>query len=44
MLRPKPGRTEGISIELWSGVDSGHGQRYGDAFMDGLLDWLLSQT
>ena len=44
VFRPEPGCAEGISIELWSGVDSGHGPSYGDAFMDGLLDWLLSQA
>ena len=43
-FRPESGCAEGISIELWSGVDSGHGPSYGDAFMDVLLDWLLSQT
>ena len=43
-FRPESGCAEGISVELWSGVDSGHGPSYGDAFMDALLDWLLSQT
>lgn len=44
VLRPESGCADGISVELWSGVDSGHGPSYGDAFMDALLDWLLSQT
>ena len=44
VFRPEPGCAEGISIELWAGADSGHGPSYGDAFMDALLGWLLSQT
>ena len=44
MFRPESDCAAGISIELWSGVDSGHGPSYGDAFMDALVDWLLSQT
>lgn len=44
VFRPGAGCAEGISIELWVGVDSGHGPGYRDAFMDALLDWLLSQT
>ena len=44
VFRPASGCADGISVELWSGVDSGHGPSYGDAFMDALLDWLLSQT
>ena len=44
VFRPESGCAEGISVELWAGVDSGHGPSYGDAFMDALLDWLLSQT
>ena len=43
VFRPESGCAEGISIELWAGVDSGHGPSYGDAFIDALLDWLLSQ-
>ena len=34
---------EGISIELWTGVGSSHAPGYGDAFVDALLGWLLSQ-
>ena len=44
VFRPEPDCAEGISVELWAGVDSGHGPSYGEAFMDALLDWLLSQT
>ena len=44
VFRPEAGCATGISIELWAGVDSGHGPGYGDAFMDALLDWLLSQA
>ena len=44
VFRPESGCAEGVSIELWAGVDSGHGPSYGDAFMDALLDWLLLQT
>ena len=44
VFRPESGCAEGISVELWAGVDSGHGPSYSDAFMDALLDWLLSQT
>ena len=34
---------EGIVIELWKGVGSGHSPAYGEAFVDALIDWLLSQ-
>ena len=37
------GCPDGINIELWSGVSSGHSPGYGDAFVDALLDWLLAQ-
>ncbi len=37
------GCAEGVTIELWTGVGSSHGPGYGDAFVDALLDWLLSQ-
>ena len=37
------GCAEGIEIELWTGLESGHAPGYGDAFVDALLDWLLSQ-
>ena len=44
VFRPESDCAEGISVELWAGVDSSHGPSYGDAFMDALLHWLLSQT
>ena len=37
------GCAEGIEMELWTGLESGHAPGYGDAFVDALLDWLLSQ-
>ena len=43
MFRAESGCETGISIELWSGVGSGHAPGYGDAFVDALLDWILSQ-
>ena len=42
-FRLESGCTEGISVELWRGEGSGHAPGYGDAFVDALLDWLLSQ-
>ena len=42
-FRVESGCETGISIELWSGVGSGHAPDYGDAFVDALLDWILSQ-
>ena len=42
-FRLESGCAEGISIELWSGVGSSHSPDYGDAFVDALLAWLLSQ-
>ena len=35
---------EGINIELWVGRGSSHAPGYGEAFVDALVDWLLSQT
>ena len=37
------GCAEGIIVELWSSAEGGHTPGYGDAFVDALLDWLLSQ-
>ena len=37
------GCAEGVTVELWQGEGSGHSPFYGDAFVDALLDWLLSQ-
>ena len=42
-FRLESGCAEGVSIELWVSAGSGHAPRYGDAFMDALLGWLLSQ-
>ena len=45
VFRPEDGVRRGNQHRaLGPGVDSGHGPSYGDAFMDALLDWLLSQT
>ena len=33
----------GVSIELWVGEGSSHAPGYGDAFVDALVGWLLSQ-
>ena len=43
MFRARAGCGEGISIELWWGVGSGHAPGYDDDFVDSLLGWLLSQ-
>ena len=37
------GCADGISIEFWTGVGSGHAPGYDHAFVDALLAWLLSQ-
>ena len=37
------GCAEGITVEMWSSDEGGHSPGYGDAFVDALLDWLLSQ-
>ena len=42
-FRLESGCAEGIKIELWMGVGSGHAPDYGEAFVDALVDWLLSQ-
>ncbi|MCY4528236.1 MAG: hypothetical protein OXD46_04300 [Chloroflexi bacterium] len=42
-FRLESGCADGISIELWMGVGSGHSPDYGDGFIDALLEWLLSQ-
>ena len=42
-FRLESGCAEGINIELWVGVGSNHSPGYGDAFVDALLDWILSQ-
>ena len=43
VFRPGLNCPEGISTELWIGLESGHSPGYGDAFADALLDWLLAQ-
>lgn len=42
-FRPESGCAEGIEIELWMSVGSSHAPGYSDAFVDALIDWLLSQ-
>ncbi len=42
-FRLDSGCAEGITIELWAGAGSSHSPGYGDAFVDALVDWLLSQ-
>ncbi len=42
-FRVEAGCAEGTTIELWSGQGSSHSPGYGDAFLDALVDWLLSQ-
>ena len=43
VFRVESGCAEGIVIELWVGEGSGHAPDYGDAFVDALAAWLLSQ-
>ena len=43
MYRAESGCAEGIDVQLWKGEGSGHAPDYGDAFVDALLDWMLSQ-
>ncbi len=42
-FRLESGCAEGITIDFWVGEGSGHSPGYGEAFLDALLDWLLSQ-
>ena len=42
-FRLESGCADGIAIELWKGMNSSHSPDYGDAFVDALVDWLLSQ-
>lgn len=42
-FRLESGCAEGTIIELWVGVGSSHRPGYGEAFVDALLGWLLSQ-
>ncbi len=43
VFRLESGCGEGINIELWVGEGSSHAPDYGDAFVDALVGWLLSQ-
>ena len=42
-FRLESGCAGGIDVQLWVGEGSGHAPAYGDAFLDALLAWLLSQ-
>ena len=42
-FRLESGCAEGINIELWMGEGSSHSPGYGDAFVDALVGWFLSQ-
>ena len=42
-FRLEAGCADGVTIELWTGAGSGHAPGYGDAFVDALVGWLLSQ-
>ena len=42
-FRLESGCAQGIDIELWTSEGSGHAPGYGEAFVDALVDWLLSQ-
>ena len=42
-FRLEPTCADGISIELWKGVGSGHSPAIGETFVDALLTWLLAQ-
>ncbi len=41
--RLQSGCAAGITIELWTALGGGHSPAYGDAFVEALLGWLLSQ-
>ncbi len=43
-FRLESGCAEGVGIELWVGIGSSHSPAYGEAFVDALLTWLLSQN
>ena len=43
-FRLESGCAEGVTIELWMGEGSSHAPDYSDAFVNALLDWLLSQV
>ena len=43
VFRLQSGCAAGLTIELWTALGGGHSPAYGDAFVDALLGWLLSQ-
>ena len=43
VFRMGSGCPDGVDIQLWVGEGSGHAPGYRDAFLDALLDWLMSQ-
>ncbi len=43
VFRLESGCAAGITIELWTAIGGGHAPAYGDAFVDALIGWLLSQ-
>jgi hypothetical protein len=43
LFRPETPCPDGITIELWRTEHSGHAPDYGPAFVDALLNWLLSR-
>ncbi|MYF82714.1 MAG: hypothetical protein F4176_00735 [Acidimicrobiia bacterium] len=42
-FRLESGCADGVEIELWMSVGSSHAPGYDDAFVDELVEWLLSQ-
>ena len=42
-FRLESGCADGVEIELWMSVGGSHAPGYGDAFVDALVDWLISQ-
>ena len=42
-IPPGIGVRRGVTIELWTGSGSSHAPGYGEAFVDALVGWLLSQ-
>ena len=43
-FRLESGCADEVELELWMGVGSSHAPGYDDAFVDALVDWLLSQV
>lgn len=44
VFRLDSGCADGVNVELWKGVGSGHSPGYDDAFVDALVDWFLAQN